>query len=379
MRFAASWILALVSPPSPVIYHQQQQVELLLAGSSHLSEGVSQWIAAAAPSKADIQLLRQAFAEFYGVERDLEKSESLLSQVVELWQQQPPDELAGLYRVRGDCYTLMANAAKATADYTKAIELIRGPEGDKADPSELPAALLGRARALKAQGSSLSVSQAKLAAQDYRDALILSSREEWDTEQELLEDGATRNPFAAWEMGSVLRQADEWSQASKVHAMASVAFDEIGDKSRSAISLIDAGIDLAGAGQIEKATALLSKAVSQTKGIEARDVGLLQRVIAKEGEGRMALAALQWDAGERQDAEGTLGKACERLEQMQVDAAQRRPANVDPTSRLLFSIDDSSPAVGMSCSRFKNPTFLTEQLGWTEPLQKKMIKLQTLK
>ena len=167
--------------------------------SSILQDGISSWLVAAVePSKADVQLLRQAFAEFYGVNRDLLKSESLLTQAVDLWAQQADDERAALYRVRGDCYTLMADAPKAIADYDKAIQLLNTADGKaKADPSELPAALLGRARAVKAQG--VTPETAKKAAADYEKYLKLVSREEWDTDQELLEDGATRNPFAAWE------------------------------------------------------------------------------------------------------------------------------------------------------------------------------------
>ena len=56
------------------------------------------------PTKEEIKLLRQAFAVFYGVDRDLTQAEQLLSEAIQVWQRQPPDELAGLYRVRGDCY-----------------------------------------------------------------------------------------------------------------------------------------------------------------------------------------------------------------------------------------------------------------------------------
>ena len=56
------------------------------------------------PTKEEISLLREAFAAFYGANRDAVAAESLLSQTLEAWQRQPPDERAGLYRVRGDCY-----------------------------------------------------------------------------------------------------------------------------------------------------------------------------------------------------------------------------------------------------------------------------------
>lgn len=57
-----------------------------------------------APTREEITLLRQAFATFYGTDRDPVAAEPLLTKTIEAWQRQPPDESAGLYRVRGDCY-----------------------------------------------------------------------------------------------------------------------------------------------------------------------------------------------------------------------------------------------------------------------------------
>lgn len=78
---------------------------------SSLTAGVREWVLPTAlaaeagpPTQDEIKLLREAFATFFGVDRDLEKSEKLLTKVIEAWQRQPPDEKAGLYRVRGDCY-----------------------------------------------------------------------------------------------------------------------------------------------------------------------------------------------------------------------------------------------------------------------------------
>ena len=351
--------------------------------SSPLSQGASTWLAnVEPPTKAEVQLLRQAFAEFYGVTRDLTKSEQLLSQVITAWERQPADEKAGLYRVRGDCYTALGDADKAWADYDQAVTLLQGPGGDKADPTELPAALLGRARSRKALGTQVTPTQAQQAAADYKLYLELSSREDWDTEQELIEDGATRNPYAAWEWGSVLRQAGQWKEAATAHALAAQAFGEIGDRPRAAISLLDSGIDLAAAQDVAQATSVLENAIAKTKGIEARDVGVLQRVISKEGEGSMALAALLWnDSNQKPQAEKVLGEACVRLEQLQADAASKSKAKMpipEETPRLKFSIDDDMPALQVSCFRFKNPVFL-DQLGWPKDLQDKVIKLETLR
>ena len=211
--------------------------------------------------------------------------------------------------------------------------------------------------------------RAKQAAADYEQYLKLASREEWDTDQELLEDGATRNPFAAWEMGTVLRRAGDYNKAASAHALAAQSFAEIGDKARSVISLLDAGIDEAAAGQVDDAAVTLQKAIAQTPGVSGNDVGLLQRVIAKEGEGRLALA------------EKILGDACVRLEQMQAQQSTNnapKSSTVDATG-LRFSLDDALPAaMDVSCYKFKNPVFL-DQLEWPADLQKKVIKLETLR
>ena len=355
---------------------------------SALVEGVSIWLSeqeeessVVPPSKADIQLLREAFAEFYSTNRDLVKSEELLSLTIQAWEKQPADEQAGLYRVRGDCYTAIGDANKAFADYDKAVQLLESPGGENADPLELPSSLLGRARSLKTLRQEITGKQAKQAASDYERYLKLSSREEWDTDQELLEDGASRNPYAAWEWGSVLRKTGSWKQAALAHGLASQAFADIGDKARSVISLTDVGIDYAAAQDYKEAQEVLRKAIEITVGVESRDVPLLQRVLAKEGEGRMALAAILWRSPEdRQQAETVLGDACIRLEQLQAEGKSSSTSkNPNTDNRLQFGIDDDGvSALEVSCSRFKNPVFL-DQLGWPKNLQEKVIKLETLR
>ena len=356
------------------------------------------------PSQQDIKLLQTAFANIYGITPDYAAAQEQLSSVIQIWTklEQPDDELAALYRVRGDVYTATGQAAEAIADYNQAIMLLRNDDTNAAaDPAELPAALLGRARAIKSQSSSSSSPPAaasdtktslQQAAADYKEYLILSSREEWDTTDELLQDGATRNPYAASEWGTVLRKLGDAEQAATAHQLAAVAFSDIGDKARAVVSQLDAGIDLAAASSsnnskknnAEEAIRLLQQAIPKTKGVESRDVQLLQRTVAKEGEARMALAALLWSEGQRSAAESALGEACLRLDQLQASAASdnkqtAKVAETDKTySRLLFSMDDDSPALDLTCSKFKNSEFLTERLGWPEALQKKVIKLEKL-
>merc|ERR1712161_185727 len=71
------------------------------------------------------------------------------------------------------------------------------------------------------------------------------------------------------------------------------------------------------------------KGIQYTTTSESRDVALLQRVVAKEGEGRIVLAALEWtdptDTNKllRNNAEQNLSLACERLGQLEQDGLQR--------------------------------------------------------
>jgi hypothetical protein len=93
------------------------------------------------PTKEEINLLREAFAAFYGTGRDVVVAEQLLTQAIQAWQKQPADELAGLYRVRGDCYMALLRPLEAVDDYAASISLLKESpeEGAKADPGELPA------------------------------------------------------------------------------------------------------------------------------------------------------------------------------------------------------------------------------------------------
>lgn len=251
-------------------------------------------------------------------------------------------------------------------------------------------------------GTSASTALAHQAVTDYEETFRLSSREEWDTPEELLLDGARTNPYAAWEYGMALRLDGQLDRAQEIHVLASQYFDDIGDRARSVISLLDAAID--GAAQVAggrssskkdaaatntntntnpaaDAKELLLKAIARTKTVEGRDVPLLQRVIAKEGEGRMALATLEWSTtGERQEAETQLSLTCQRLDQLEVDALQRQqlnperyPSNVPP--KLTFSIDDLPGALDTSCTRLKNQSFLKGRLEWPVALQEKAMKL----
>eukprot|EP00980_Cylindrotheca_fusiformis_P005843 scaffold1228_cov119-Cylindrotheca_fusiformis.AAC.10 len=348
-------------------YAQKWLSENLLPLPANAAESI-----AAPPSNEEIQTLRNAFAAFYGANRDAQAAEPLLTKSIQAWERQAPDERAGLYRVRGDCYMVLLKPLVAVQDYTTAIRLLQGPGGDKADPSELPAAFLGRARAIRSLSTTATREQVLQAVNDYESALKLSAREEWDTDQELLEDGARTNPYATWEYGMALRLAGKAQRARDIHILASEYFEDIGDPARSVISAIDAGID-ASDYDVAASIGLIQSAFKKIKLVEGKDIPLLQRVIAKEGEGRVALASLLWSqSGSRQEAESQLGIACERLDQLEADAIARQKINpkVFPP-RLKFNIDDGVGALDISCSRLKNKEYLNERLEWPKSLQQK--------
>lgn len=241
---------------------------------------------------------------------------------------------------------------------------------------------LGRARAIRSQGPLVSKDLSEQAAADYQTSLKLSSREDWDTDMEMIEDGAARNPYAAWEWGASLRAAGKYKEAATAHALASQAFKDIGDRARSVIALLDSGIDLAASGNVEETKSVLTKAIKATTAVEGRDVALLQRVVAKEGEGRMALASVLWANNERAAAETQLSDACVRLEQLEADAQVRNAAankdDVQVADGLKFSIDDQASVFDVTCSRFRNEKFLEETVQWPMPLREKMTKLNNL-
>lgn len=283
----------------------------------------------------------------------------------------------------------MLKPEEAEKDYTITINLLTGPGGELADPNELPAALLGRARAIRSistlTSTKLSTDQYTNIANDYQTSLRLSSREEWDTNEENESDGATRNPYAAWEWGMSKRGAGDSKGAAEIHTLASLAFKDIGDRAHSVMSALDAGIDLAGTNEIEEAKQVLEKAIQSTTSVEGRDVELLQRVIAKESEARMALASILWSQNLKSDAEAQYGEACGRLDQLQADADSREAARIKTGAmppikiqKLSYTIDDTA-GPELSCSRFKNEKFVRDSLLWPESLQQKMSNLNNLK
>ena len=354
----------------------------------------SMWLSAGVPSEENIQLLQRAMNAVYQ-ERDGVKANDLLTQTIEVWEdrKQPADEISALYRVRAAVRMDFTNEPqKALTDYNIALDLLeKNPAAKKAaDPSELPAIRLGRARAIRSSylssdNNNDDKSLYGQAVEDYKQAFLLTARYEddyYESDEERMMDGAAKNPYAVWEYGMALRGVGNYNEAYKIHLAASDFFSDIGDTGRSIISLLDAGIDLAANTNNEKsAIDVLQQAIDQTTSIRGNDIGLLQRVIAKEGEARVALASLLWNGNSKSAAEDMLGKSCSRLDQLEADADKRNSKNppMTTTTNTSFSIDDIPSAGKMSCSRMKNEKFVQDTLLWPKSLQEKVNKLYKLK
>ena len=83
----------------PFLIHHKNDISTM----TPWMQGIREWLVPSAlaatdsispPTSEEIKLLREAFATFYGVDRDLEKSEQLLSKAIQAWDRQAPDEKA---------------------------------------------------------------------------------------------------------------------------------------------------------------------------------------------------------------------------------------------------------------------------------------------
>lgn len=364
---------------------------------TQMESSIQNWMSltiATAPTQDEIKLLQDALGVFYN-EKDYKKAEMLLNNVIDVWQRQSSDEKAALYRIRGDCYMELDILDSAIRDYAESITLLQTPEAKKlADPNELPTSYLGRARAIRSLPKQSQTPLLQTAISDYENYLILTARDGqyMDNDEERIEDGILRNPYAGWEYAATLRSSAEYKKAGFVREQASTAFDYIGDTAHSVISYIDYGIDLAmgySSGEkvaLDEVQNVLTKGIESTTKVEGRDIRLLQHVVSKEGEGRLALASILWNEKNIpvNKAENILGDACIRLEQLEQDnndKFKKKQINVVNQKVLKFSIDGSNvlDAGEISCSKFRNEKFVSDVLGWPAGLREKVRKLETLK
>ncbi|GMI25260.1 hypothetical protein TeGR_g13581, partial [Tetraparma gracilis] len=163
-----------------------------------------------------------------------------------------------------------------------------------------------------------------------------------------------------------LRLSDPPSAAAAMRESAA-AFKAIGDLPRSQICALDAAV-------IEKDKPALQAAVKATYKTSSRDVPLLRRLINKECEARMALAALLAAGGDGGGAIRERGDACERLEQLAFDKAYK--VDEGETRGGGYSMDDRVGG-GVECERFKKAKYL-EELQWDQELREGAGKLAAL-
>lgn len=408
---------------TPHLVTKTQSQEALPARTLSLLDNIRQWMVldanaaeedslggsiltleeAVAPTKEEIQLLEDAIQALYE-EQNFIKAESLLTKAIAIWVRQPVLEQAELYQLRGDCYMYLRRPAEALKDYTVVVKFLENPEVDETTPPDDKQRLyLAMARALRSRGvlssqPTIASKQQAEAAKYYELSFSYSSSNDESDEdyEERQLMGLMKNPFAAWEYADALRGSGDLNKAAILHQFSSDAFDNIGDKARALISDLDAVIDLAAANKVSLAQKILMELLS-LKQVEARDVKVLQRVIAKKGEAQAAVAAALWDSNDKSTAEVQYGEACLRLEQLDVQDSrqQQQKANEGTSVRqrnssggssspkdvvsLGFSIDDLPGAGEISCAKFKNEKFLSETLRWPPSLTEKLSKLEKLK
>ncbi|GMI05050.1 hypothetical protein TrRE_jg3797 [Triparma retinervis] len=257
------------------------------------------------------------------------------------------------------------NLDSMPVNYQKALSYLDGDDTD----GEVGLATTGIARSRKALGS-----YAGLGSQ-YRSALLSVGRGDRyaETEADMVASGIQRNPYLGWEYGDALRrEGRDQGEAFRVLDAAGDAFEGIGDPVRGYMSQVESCIALA---SYDPASAIskLERVVPKSTRLEGRDVGLLQRAVGKECEGRVLLASLYWEKGEKARAEDAFGEAEARLAQLEDDYVKRikgkgkEGKDEEEKRRGGFSIDDTGPAVGeVSAAKFKKAEWVEGTLGWGE-------------
>jgi hypothetical protein len=78
----------------------------LLESTSNLLSLTSSTTPVRPPTKDEISLLQKAFASFYGTDRNVAEAVDFFTTTISTWEdtRQSGDEIAGLYRVRGDAF-----------------------------------------------------------------------------------------------------------------------------------------------------------------------------------------------------------------------------------------------------------------------------------
>ena len=250
----------------------------------------------------------------------LPTADSLLTKSIAEWKkaEQPADEVAGLFKVRGTVRAEQGRTADAIADLSDCISLLSSQP--RADAVELQRAFVQRARlhsAVKAWAA---------AERDYGEAIARLDQ---------LDAIESTNPYVYRERSGVRSRLGDFAGAAEDALTASVEFKAIGDKLRSLLASSDAALALYGAGEVDEAvvrmkstfTSYGSKSPSSNN---PDDIGTLQALARREAELHLAYAAHLFGTDEsgaqRAAAEKQWETGCIRLESFVRDAISREEA-----------------------------------------------------
>jgi tetratricopeptide (TPR) repeat protein len=221
-----------------------------------------------------------------------EPADALLTQSIEVWKrtQQPPDELAALYKTRGTVRQRQKLFDAALADYTESLRLVQ-QNGANQNPTELQRTFVLRARVQEA------LERWKFAEADLTAAI--------DRLDELDAIEST-NPFLFASRGAARSRLGDFSGAAEDALRAEDEFKMIGDRVRRLSSAADSALYLYGADRIPEAVEKM-RYVFQNKGLPSSnnpdDLPLIQELSRKDAELHLAYAAHLFGADRRTDAD----------------------------------------------------------------------------
>ena len=262
------------------------------------------------PSDAAQAGLRRAFKA--SAEGILPAADDLFTKAISDWKEQPPDELAALFKERGKVRFQQNRLAQSLADLTKSLELMQ-VSGSTPDPSEIQRAYVLRARVNAA-------SQAWRAAESDLSAAI--------TRLDELDAIEATNPYLYAERSAARSRLGDYAGASDDALRAETDFKLIGEKVRRILAAADAALALYGNGEVEPAIEKM-RYVFKNKGVPASnnpdDIGLLQELSRKDAELHLAYAGHLFDAEQkRPEAERQWESGCVRLEAYVQDGLERQ-------------------------------------------------------
>jgi hypothetical protein len=246
--------------------------------------------AAATPSvEAQAELKKGFTAASQGF---LGTADTLLTKSIDEWRrtEQPPDELAALYKTRATVRQQQAKTELALADFDESIKQLKKPES-KPDPAEVQ-----RTYALRAK-TNAKLERWSAAEQDLNEAI---------NRLDDLDAVEATNPFLFLERATARSRLSSWAAAADDAKQAELDFKAIGDKVRRLNAAADGALALYGAGDVAEAVEGM-RFVFKNKGLPASnnpdDIPLLQELSRKDAELHLGIHALAPTHDERRDAD----------------------------------------------------------------------------